>query len=607
MGLDLFYICYYNILNMKVIQSINILLCLFVITACNSPAKNEVSEGFGQVREARGYYKEGDKRYKIFRGGEFKTNEVSSFKSLFPVSINDAVSSRIALQVYQGLFKLNQRTLKVEPLLAKKMNVSDDGKTYTFTLHDSIYFHNDSCFDNLEGRELNANDVKFCFDMLCSAIEGNSTYSYFTEIVVGAKAHYDASLSGATPDGGVEGIKVIDDRTIQIELISSYSYFLKILSQSCCTIYPKEAYEKYGAKMRAHTVGTGPFILKNKDIEENVELSMIRNKNYWQNDENGNSLPYLDRLKIYFNSNKKVELANFRKGKLEMVYQLPGEELNEVLVSLDSAKDGGNPEFKLQSNKDNGLSTSFYCFNMLKPIFQNSDVRKAFNLAIDREKITKYTLHGEGEAAIYGLVPSLGDYDHTKVKGFDYNPQEATRLLAKAGYPNGKGFPKVELDVSEGNYLNKNVAEAIQKMLSDNLGIAIGVNYYPFSELINKFNNGKSDFWGITWLADYPDPQNFLQIFNGAVVPSDDEVSYTNHSRYKNPLFDEYYDNAIHAKNQQQAMSNYYKADSILIADAAFLPIYYEHKIRLIQNNVHALPMNSMEYRDFTGVFLSKK
>ena len=93
----------------------------------------------------------------------------------------------------------------------------------------------------------------------------------------------------------------------------------------------------------------------------------------------------------------------------------------------------------------------------------------------------------------------------------------------------------------------------------------------------------------------------------GAVVPSDDEVSYTNHSRYKNPLFDEFYDKAIHAKNHQQAMSNYYKADSILIADAAFLPIYYEHKIRLIQNNVHALPMNSMEYRDFTRVFLSKK
>jgi peptide/nickel transport system substrate-binding protein len=363
----------------------------------------------------------------------------------------------------------------------------------------------------------------------------------------------------------------------------------------------------YGNKLRSHTVGTGPFILKNKDINEDVELRLVKNPNYWEIDNNGNELPYLDIIKIKFNSNKKIELANFRKGNLDMVYQLPVEELDELLVSLDSAKNGGNPEYILQSNKDDGLSISYYCFNMLNPLFQKSEIRKAFNLAIDREKITKYSLHGEAEAALNGLVPGLKNSEDNNIQGFEYNPKTARELLAKSGYPNGEGFPEIELDISESNYLNKIVAESIQKMLYDNLGIKIKVNYQTLSSQIDKFTHAKSDFWGMIWLADYPDPQNFLQLFNGAFVPEEGEASYTNASRYNNPIFDKFYFEAIHAKTQESAMDNYFKADSVLISDAAFIPIYYEHKIRLLQNNVRGLPINSMEHRDFTRVFLSKE
>ena len=463
---------------MKGLKSINIILCFFVLCACKNVVKNNVSDDFGMIKDAKGFYKEGDKKYKIFTGGIFRTNETNSFKSLFPISINHAVSSRIALQVYQGLVKLNQRTLEAEPLLAKEIKVSDDGRIYTFTLNDSVYFHDDSCFKDGKGRELNANDVKYCFDMLCSAIEGNRTSSYFTEIVAGAKEHYDLTVNGNYPVSGVQGVRVLDDKTIQIELLSSYSYFLKILAQAYCCIYPKEAYEMYGNKLRSHTVGTGPFILKNKDINEDVELRLVKNPNYWEYDDNGNKLPYLDVIKITFNNNKKIELTNFRKGNLDMVYQLPVEELDALLVSLDSAKNGGNPEFKLQSNKEDGLSISYYCFNMLNPIFKKLEVRKAFNLAIDRDKITKYTLHGEADPALNGLVPNLGTNEVERVKGFAYNPTLAKELLSKAGFPNGEGFPTIELDINESNYLNEKVALAVKKMLFENLGIKININYY---------------------------------------------------------------------------------------------------------------------------------
>ena len=591
---------------MKGIKTFKLIIFLLVLASCGSNVdKNFLPKDFGKVKEAKGYYQEGDRKYKIFRGGVFRTNEINSFKSLFPISINHAVSSRIALQVYQGLVKLNQRTLKVEPLLAKEYKVSEDGTVYTFVLNDSVFFHDDSCFVDGKGRLLDANDVKFCLDMLCSSVDNNTTSSYLTEIVLGAKEHYAATASGEYPTSGVEGIRVINQKTIEIELISSYSYFLKILSQACCSIYPKEAFEMYGDRMKSHTVGTGPFILKNENIDD-LSLKMTRNFNYWEKDDNGNQLPYIDIIEITFDDNKKKELNNFKKGNLDMVYQLPVEDLNEVLVSLDSAKIGGNTEFKLQSNKEGGLSTSYYCFNMLNPIFKKHEVRTAFNLAIDREKITKYTLHGEADPALNGLVPNLGNNDVERVKGFNYNPTLAKQLLSKAGFPNGEGFPTIELDINESNYLNEKVALAVKKMLKDNLGVNININYYTSSLLIDRFNKGKSDFWGITWIADYPDHQNFLQLFNGAIVPPKNEPSFTNHSRYQNIVFDRFYFDGIHAKNQLLAQLSYAKADSVLIADAAFMPLYYSHKIRLLQNNVHALPINSMEYRDLTKVFLSK-
>ena len=155
-----------------------VLLCV----TCGQKKTNLDSQ-FGSIRNAKGYYTEGDKKFKIFQGGVFRTNETNSFKSLFPPSINHAISSRIALQVYQGLVGLDQRTLKVKPLLAETYSVSDSGRLYTFTLRDSIFFHDDPCFDNGVGRMLNANDVKYCFDQLCSAIDGNRTSSYLTGII----------------------------------------------------------------------------------------------------------------------------------------------------------------------------------------------------------------------------------------------------------------------------------------------------------------------------------------------------------------------------------------------------------------------------------------
>ena len=589
------------------------LLFLGLLVSCNGTNKDKENLDFGTIRDANGYYQEGDKKFKLYTGGVFRLNETGNLKNLFPPSINHAISSRIALQIYQGLVKLNQRTLEVENLLAKSIEMNEEGTLYTFNLIDSVYFQDDACFESGKGKKLTANDFKFCYDLICSDVEGNRSSNIFLDRIVGARAHFESTSNGNFPEGGVSGIRVIDEHTLQINLTQPCSFFLKILSHAQCAVYPKEAYEKYGMEMRTKTVGTGPFVLDNM-IEGN-ELRLVKNQNYWESDEHGNSLPYLDVIKMTFNSDKKIELTNFKKSNLDMVYQIPVDQLQEVLVSLDSAKSGGNPEFQYQSKK-NGLSSVFYCFNMEKPIFKDIRVRKALNMAIDRKKITKYSLQGETAEALSGLVPTVGNYDNSNVKGFDYNPQIAQELLAEAGYPGGEGFPDLVLEISENNYLNPIVAESIQSMLKENLGIQIKIDYTSLTVLIERFTNGISDLWGSIWIADYPDPQNFLQLFDGSTVPAKTvdengdvvlEPSYTNPSRYKNDDFDYFYSKAVGATSDEVAIENYYKADSVLVADAAFMPIYYEHYIRLLQNNVHGFPQNALEYRDFTRVFLSKK
>ena len=589
------------------------LLSFSIILSCNESNSEDVNSTFGEIREAKGYYQEGDKKIKLYRGGVFRLNESASFKNLFPPSINHAISSRIALQIYEGLVKLNQRTLKVEPLLAKSIDMNDDGTVYTFKLRDNVFFHDDPCFNNNTGRKLTANDFKFCFDLICSNVEGNRSSNIFIDRILGAREHFDLTSDGVFPKSGVSGIEVVDDYTLKITLIQPCSFFLKTLAHAQCGVFPEEAYKKYGMEMRSKTTGTGPFILK--DLIEGNELRLVRNEKYWDFDENGNQLPYLDVIKMTFNADKKIELTNFKKSNLDMVYQLPVDQLKEVLVSLDSAKNGGNPEFIYQS-KPNGLSSVFYCFNMEKPIFQDLRIRKAFNLAIDRRRITKYSLQGETSEALGGLVPSFGNYDNSNVQGFDYDPKKAQELLAEAGYIGGEGFPELSLEISENNFLNPIVAESIQSMLKENLGIKIKIDYTSLTVLIERFSSGVSDFWGTIWLADYPDPQNFLQLYESSTIPSKEfnengetilKPSYTNPSRYKNKDFDYFYNKAVSATSDSVALKNYYKADSVLVSDAAFIPIYYEHYIRLLQNNVQGFPQNSMEYRDFTRVFLSPK
>jgi oligopeptide transport system substrate-binding protein len=568
----------------------NILFCslLFIIASCNNSSitiRNS-TKAIGNV----------------FYGGVFKVNEIEDFKSLYPLNATDEIALHIDYQLYEGLVRFNQSDLSIIPSLAEKWNISPDGKKYTFTIRKGVRFHNDPCFSGGDGREVTANDFKYCFDLLCSQSAVNQGYGLFKNRVIGATEHHIATAKGSKIVGGVSGIKVIDDYTLEINLIESNASFLNLLAQIFCAVYPKEAFEKYGIDMRVKCVGTGPFFLK--EVKEGDYAILSRNNNYWAVDTFGNKLPYLDAIKVSFLKEKKTELLEFKKGNLDMIFRLPLEMISEVVGELEEAQAGGNSAFVMQVMAS--AQTNYYGFQHQEKVFKDKRVRQAFNYAIDREGIVNHTMQGDGQVAKYGIVPPcFKNYPAKNIKGYTLDINKARQLMAEAGYTGGKNFPEVTLTLNSGGSRNTQVAEVVQKMLQENLGVKVKINVTSFPQFLEESESGKAMFFKAGWVADYPDAENFLNNLYGDNIPIDvNERSYTNKSRYRNATYDSLFLLASNEKNEVKRQNYLALADQIQIDDAAVLMMYYSENTRLIQLNVKNLDQNAMEFRDFTRVYI---
>ncbi|MBI2968867.1 MAG: ABC transporter substrate-binding protein [Bacteroidetes bacterium] len=537
----------------------------------------------------------------IYYGGVFRMNETEGIRSLYPLNITDAYSHRITNQIYEGLVKLDQKDLSIIPCIAERWEINDSATSFTFYMRKGVKFHDDPCFPNGKGREVTANDFKYCFNKVCEADINNQGFWVFKGKVQGADEYFQSTVDGRPLPDGVSGIKIIDDYTVQINLKEPFASFLNLLVTPFCWVFAKEAFDKYGIDMREHCVGTGPFFLKTLKHGEAVILS--RNTDYWGVDEYGNKLPYLEAIKFTFIPEKRAELLEFKKGQLDMVFQLPPEMYDEVIGELEQVSEELKP-YDIQIVPS--LSTQFYGFLHTNEVFNNKIVRQAFNYAIDRESICTYTLSGEGTPAFYGLIPpSFKDYEYQKITGYKYDPEKARILLAQAGYPDGKGFPKITLQLNSGGTINIRVAEVMQKQLKDNLGIEVSLNVIPWPQHLEALETGKALFWRMGWLADYNDPENFLNLFYSIHIPKKpDEKSYINSTRYSNPAFDSLLQAALRETDVKKRFEIYRQADQLIVDEAAVLLIYYDENTRLLQPYVKNFPQNPMELRDLGKVWL---
>lgn len=540
-------------------------------------------------------------------GGVFIANELENIRSLDPVGINDVVSHHVSHQIYDLLVDLDTN-LQLIPMLAKRWEISEDELTYTFYLRDDVFFHDNKCFPEGKGRKFNANDVEYSFKRVLDPRTGTLGFDFYRNYVEGAK-EFNEEISKAVSENRepkfteVKGYKVINDTTFQIKLTKPFSPFIYYLCLGFAYIVPKEAVEYYKKDFFQNPVGTGPFIFENWTPD--LEINLKRNPNYWNKDEFGNQLPYLEGVKFRFIKDLSQQLLEFKNGSIHECFRIPNE-LFKTVVTDQNTLTPEYSQFVLQ--RKTSLATQYYGFLTTSKTFSDVRIRQAFNYAIDRDKILKFVLQGSAtEPAIHGMVPiSMPNYDAKSIKGYSFDLQKARELMSEAGYPGGKGFPEVTLQINEGGGRNTQIAEAIQDMLKE-IGVTVKLQLLQFAQHLDNIDAGRTDFYRLGWNADYPDPETFLNLFYGKnVPPNPKDVSPINSFRYKNPKFDELFEKAISTSDIKERQKYYQEAEQIAVNDAVVLFIYYDENLRLVQPFVRGFALDPMHRVNMRFTWLDK-
>lgn len=537
-------------------------------------------------------------------GGIYHINETGGLKSCDPVRNNDQTSSHVQLQMYDLLFDFDQQ-LNLVPSLATRYEVSPDGLLYTIYLHKGVHFQDNACFPGSTGRELTAADVKYSFERVCDARTRSLGFDYFRSVVKGADDYFTATSSGKDiPAVGVSGFTAVNDTTFTIALTKPYAPFIFHLATGVMFIVPHEALEYYKQDFFQHPVGTGPFQFVSWSPD--VEVVLARNPHYWRKDAAGNQLPLLDGVTFSFMQDEKTQYLEFKQGHLEEAYRIPNEFFRDVVDENKNPK-GDMAGFVLQRTPS--IAVQYYGFLALSPIFKDKHVRQAFSYAVDRDRIVKYVLNGQAYGkATHGLVPpGIPGYEVGDVKGYDFDPAKGRELLAAAGFKDGKGFPAVELELNAGGQRNVQVAEAIQSMLKENLGVEISLKQVEWAQHTTMVEEGKTAFFRLGWVADYPEPENFLNLLYGKFVPADNQPSSINAVRYKNPEFDALFEKALAVQDKAERYALYKKAEQAGVDDAPMLFIYLDEDYKFVQPYVRDYPINAMDRREFAAVWFDKQ
>lgn len=535
-------------------------------------------------------------------GGTVRIAEVTPPKSIFPQAITMQIEGLIASQIHEGLVRLNPKTLEPIPGLAEKWEVSPDGKTITFHLRKGMYFQCTDPTKEDKGSEITSKDVKFTFELLCN---DRLTNMHFATVckdrIVGANESFDASANSQKID--LAGFKIIDDYTFSITLNNASSIFLQILANPVASIISEEAYKIQKEEIKC---GAGPF---KYDVASSnaTHIVLVRNNNYYGKDEKGNSLPYIDSVVIDILPSTEDALTAYKEGKSDFLSSLPSNSVRQVVEENIKSFQSKTPSFILERSSE--MITQYYVLNINKAPLNNVKVRQAFNYAIDREKLIDKVLRGQafGPGSFGITPPSFMDYKVTNIKGYEFNPEKAKKLLLEAGYPGGTGFPEISLVVNSGNSRNNTVAAEIQKQLKDNLNVNVTFESLPNGDKFMCQVKGKGDMFRDGWIADYPSPESFLSVFYGEPVPADtSKISYPNTQRYKNAEFDKFYKMGRDARNKDSSYVYFMKAEQILVNDAPIMVLWYESNYRLINARLKNFVINPLRYFDLTRVKIEK-
>ena len=490
----------------------------------------------------------------------FRYNENAAVNSLDPAFARIRPSIWVCNQLFNGLVQLDD-SLKITPDIAKSWTISPDGKTYTFTLRNNVYFHKNPLFGSDSTRTVKAADFAYSLNRL-----------------------RDENI--AAPGGwilqNVDDFRAVNDTVFEIKLTKTFPAFLGLLTMKYASVVPHEAFEEKSYDFRANPIGTGPFAFKL--WEENVKLVLRKNPLYFEKDKNGVQLPYLEAVAITFLPDKQSGFLQFVQGKLDFVSGLDPSYKDEILTPKGQLQ----PKYRKDVKMITGpyLNTEYMGFRLdgSDKAVKDKRIRQAMNCGFDRAKMILFLRNGMGTPATSGMIPiGLGGFGG---KGYDYDIEKARQLVSEYKKETGDNNPRIQMSTSA-SYLD--IAEYLQREYQK-IGLNVEVDVNPPSTLTQSISTGKVSFFKASWIADYPDAENYLSLFySGNFSPGG-----PNYTHFSNAAFDKLYEAAFMETDDKKRHLLYQRMDAMVMEEAPVIPLFYDKASRFTRSNVTGLGINPL-------------
>lgn len=469
-------------------------------------------------------------------------------------------------QLFNGLIQLDAQ-LKPCPSLATNWQIDSSGTVYTFKLRRDVFFHESVVFGKSKNRKFIASDVVYSFKRLIDPSTASPGAWIFRNRVVS------------------DGFKALNDSTLRIELTEPFGPFIQLLANPYCFIVPREAVEYYGKDFGRHPVGTGPFMFHR--WTEGIKLILHKHPYYFKKDHEGKKLPYLDAVSISFIPSKQGEFLEFLQGNLDMFNGLESSIKDQIITKNGLLVPRLRRDYHLQ--RTDFLNTEYLSVLQSESsrndnsLLRNVYFRKALSLSIDRAKLIKYLRNGIGNAGVTSFCPpSLLPFS------FQENAYEQSELvldyLKRSEY---KG-EEITLHTTQ-DYLDLMIL--IQRQWK-NYGIQCKLEVLPASVLKEQKSQGKLMLFRSSWIADYPDAENYLSCFYGP----NSAPNGPNYSRFRLKRYDQLYE-ALCATSDTTARGRYItEMERILWEEMPMIPLFYDQSMRLSSRNWLGLENNPLNH-----------
>ncbi|MBC6696568.1 ABC transporter substrate-binding protein [Hymenobacter puniceus] len=512
----------------------------------------------------------------------FRYNQPESLTSLDPAFARNQANTWAVTQLYNGLVALDD-SLRPGPSVARRYEISPDGKTYTFWLRPEVRFHDDAVFAGGKGRRVTAQDFVYSFKRLLDGPTASPGGWIFRGKVLETSAGEPSDTA----------FVAANDSTLRIHLREPFIPFLGILTMPYAYVVPREAVQKYGKDFREHPVGTGPFVFKQWD--EGNAIIYHRNPTYWRKDAQGQPLPYLDAVQISFIQDRKTEFLTFMQGKLDFLSGIRSGSRDLIMYPDGTVREDFQGKFQLQ--KVPYLNTEYLGMQQdpanlrgdnaeTGRALRDKRVRQALNYALNKPEFLAYFLNNVGKPGNSGFVPaSLPSFSATLVPGYTYQPEKARALLKAAGYGPGKPLKLRLSTVAE----TKEYCEYYQKKWAE-VGVQVEIDVNQGAAHGELIDNGRAAFFTRSWLGDYPDAENYLALF----YSKNFAPAGPNKTHFKSPAYDRLYEQAKLEQNTEKRYELYRQMDRLIVEECPVVAVYYDEVVRLTQNNVRGLTPNPM-------------